>query len=97
MNQNEYETVDVFLGEESGNFVVVPKSVIKDSIEAIEAKQVMSALAFKTMKEGGKIYRKSANGFTEIHPEIDYPKLLELVKTMSAKEEEQSLSSGRSR
>ena len=57
----------------------------------------MAVLAYRGMKEGRGIYRKVGNGFTELHPEVDYPMIHELVKTMDANEEEQSLNSGRSR
>lgn len=95
MYENEY--VDVLVGINNGNFIVEQKPVYKGSKEADEAKQVMAVLAYRGMKEGRGIYRKVGNVFTELHPEVDYPMIHELVKTMDVNEEEQSLNSGRSR
>lgn len=83
----EEEYVDVLLEIKDDLFYIVEqKKFYKGSKEAEEAKQVISALAFRAIKDGGKIYRKVGNAFVEIHPNIDYPKLLELVRTMEAKE-----------
>lgn len=83
----ESEYVDVLLEIKDDLFYIVEqKQFYKGSNEAEEAKQVMYALAFRTIKDGGKIYRKVGDAFVEIYPNIDYPKLLELVRTMEAKE-----------
>ena len=85
MYQEEY--VDVLLEIKDELFYIVEqRKFYKGSNEAEEAKQVMSALAFRAIKDGGKIYRKVGDTYVEIHPNIDYPKLLELVRTMEAKE-----------
>ena len=85
MYQEEY--VDVLLEIKDELFYIVEqRKFYKGSNEAEEAKQVMSALAFRAIKDGGKIYRKVGDAYVEIHPNIDYPKLLELVRTMEAKE-----------
>ena len=93
----ESELVDVLVGISEGNYIVEQKQVQKGSKQADEAKQVMAVLAYRGMKEGHGIYRKVGNGYMELHPDVDYPKLLELVRTMDAHQEEQSLNSGRSR
>ena len=38
------------------------------------------------MKEGSAIYRKVGKSFMQLHPEVDYPMILELVKTFQAEE-----------
>jgi len=92
----ESELVDVLVGISDGNYIVEQKQVQKGSKQAEEAKQVMAVLAYRGMKEGHGIYRRVGNGYTELHPDVDYPFILELVKTMHASEEE-SLEHGRSR
>ncbi len=89
----ESELVDVLVGISDGNYIVEQKQVQKNSIQAEEARQVMAVLAYRGMKEGHGIYRKVGNGYTELHPDVDYPKILELVRVMEAKEQE----NGRSR
>jgi hypothetical protein len=57
-----------------------------EAAEAEEAKQVMAVLAYRGMKEGSAIYRKVGKNFMQLHPEVDYPMILELVKTFQAEE-----------
>ena len=40
----------------------------------------MAILAYKGMKEGYGIYRKVDDKLIEIHPEVDYPMIMELEK-----------------
>ncbi len=40
----------------------------------------MAVLAYRGMKEGSAIYRKVGKSFMQLHPEVDYPMILELVK-----------------
>lgn len=82
----ESELVDVLIGVSEGNYIVEQRQVQKGSKQADEAKQVMAVLAYRGMKEGHGIYRKVGNGFMELHPEVDYPMILELVKTFQAEE-----------
>jgi hypothetical protein len=46
----------------------------------------MAVLAYRGMKEGSAIYRKVGKSFMQLHPEVDYPMILELVKTFQAEE-----------
>lgn len=93
----ESELVDVLVGISEDNYIVEQRQVQKGSKQALEAKQVMAVLAYRSMKEGHGIYRKVGNGYVKLHPDVDYPKLLELVRTMDTHQEEQSLNSGRNR
>ena len=79
----ESELVDILVGISEGNYIVEQRQVQKGSKQAEEAKQVMAVLAYRGMKEGSAIYRKS---FMQLHPEVDYPMILELVKTFQAEE-----------
>lgn len=89
----ESEYIDV-LSEIKDNliYIVEQRKFCKGSNEAEEAKRIMATLTFRTIKNGDKIYRKVRNALVEIHPNIDYPKLLELVKTMETKEIHNSVS-----
>ena len=46
----------------------------------------MAVLAYRGMKEGSAIYRKVGKSFIQLHPEVDYPMILELVKTFQTEE-----------
>lgn len=46
----------------------------------------MAVLAYREMKDGSTIYRKVGKSFMQLHPEVDYPMILELVKTFQAEE-----------
>ena len=73
----ESELVDILVGISEGNYIVEQRQVQKGS------KQV---LAYRGMKEGSAIYRKVGKSFMQLHPEVDYPMILELVKTFQAEE-----------
>ena len=79
----ESELVDILVGISEGNYIVEQRQVQKGSKQAEEAKQV---LAYRGMKEGSAIYRKVGKSFMQLHPEVDYPMILELVKTFQAEE-----------
>ena len=82
----ESELVDILVGISEGNYIVEQRQVQKGSKQAEEAKQVMAVLAYRGMKEGSTIYRKVGKNFMQLHPEVDYPMILELVKTFQAEE-----------
>lgn len=82
----ESEMVDILVGISEGNYIVEQRQVQKGSKQAEEAKQVMAVLAYRGMKEGSAIYRKVGKSFIQLHPEVDYPMILELVKTFQAEE-----------
>ena len=88
---NENEIVDVLVGVSDHNFIVQQKEFSKGSLEAEEAKQTMVILAYKGMKEGYGIYRHDGNSLTELHPEVDYPMILELEKIFDASEKSTSM------
>ncbi len=77
---NETEIIDVLMGINDHNFIVQPTSFNKESKEADYAKKTMAILAYKGMKEGYGIYRRVDDKLLEIHPEVDYPMILELEK-----------------
>lgn len=77
---NESEIIDVLIGISNHNFIVQPTSFDKGSNEADYAKKTMAILAYKGMKEGYGIYRKVDDKLIEIHPEVDYPMIMELEK-----------------
>lgn len=77
---NETEIIDVLMGITDHNFIVEPTSFNKGSNEADYAKKTMAILAYKGMKEGYGIYRRVEDKLLEIHPEVDYPMILELEK-----------------
>lgn len=83
---NESELIDVLVAINHHNFIVEQKQFDKGSKEAEHAKASIAVLAYKGMKEGYGIYRQVNNKYVEIHPEVDYPKLFELVKTFDEKE-----------
>lgn len=76
----EIEIIDVLMGITDHNFIVQPTSFNKGSNEADYAKKAMAILAYKGMKEGYGIYRRVEDKLLEIHPEVDYPMILELEK-----------------
>lgn len=43
----------------------------------------MAVLAYRGMKEGSAIYRKVGKSFMQLHPEVDYPMILELEKKLN--------------
>jgi hypothetical protein len=88
---NENEIVDVLVGISNHNFIVQQRTFPKGSIEAEEAKQTMVILAYKGMKEGYGIYRQNGNSFTELHPEVDYPRIIELEKIFESSEKSTSI------
>ena len=79
----ESEMVDILVGISEGNYIVEQKQVQKGSKQAEEAKQVMAVLAYRGMKEGSAIYRKVGKSFMQLHPEVDYPMILELEKKLN--------------
>lgn len=76
----ETEIIDVLMEITDNNFIVQPTSFNKGSNEADYAKKTMAILAYKGMKEGYGIYRRVEGKLLEIHPEVDYPMILELEK-----------------
>ena len=64
----ESELVDILVGISEGNYIVEQRQVQKGSKQAEEAKQVMAVLAYRGMKEGSAIYRKSWKKFYAITP-----------------------------
>ena len=69
----ESEMVDILVGISEGNYIVEQKQVQKGSKQAEEAKQVMAVLA----------YRGVGKSFMQLHPEVDYPMILELEKKLN--------------
>ncbi|MBQ7139933.1 MAG: hypothetical protein IJO32_00340 [Bacilli bacterium] len=76
MHQTEY--IDVLIGTSNGCYIVEKKEFEKGSKEALEATEMLKALALKGMKEGHPIYRKHGDKLVEANLEVDYAYLLEL-------------------
>ena len=85
----EYVTIDTFIGISNNSFIVEPKSFVKNSKEAEEAREILAVLVYISFKEKRRICRKTDDSFMELQIEIDFPYIHELFEKLDAVENEQ--------